>query len=260
MGFPSKINRNHQPPSNSPLKHCCATCKSSWASPSSLSAWLEQRYAPASRSSRPPIPAQAPLRLLWSTGSGLRQAAPAQLEIRPALEHPRRALLRPAQIGVSKLREPRRTHALEGGQVYLQQGLHAVLGALGPQALSWKETAELFRASWDAVARSVEWVVFWGFADRSLEGVSALGVDELHWGRGKKSSNFATWIYQLDAGSRRLLWWVRSALRKACAMCYHDLSRMNSKSRLSDNAISSLARRRKDLKPLSSGRLYTASR
>jgi transposase len=72
--------------------------------------------------------------------------------------------------------------------------------------LSWKETAAVFGASWDAVRRSVEWVVEWGLANRVLEGVRSLGIDELHWGRGKKSANFVTVIYQTDAGVRRLLW------------------------------------------------------
>lgn len=72
--------------------------------------------------------------------------------------------------------------------------------------LSWKETGTIFSASWDAVHRSVEWVVEWGLAHRSLEAVSALGIDELHWGRGKKSANFLTLIYQIDRGTRRLLW------------------------------------------------------
>ena len=72
--------------------------------------------------------------------------------------------------------------------------------------LSWKETATVFNTSWEAVRRSVEWVVSYGLANRSLEGVSALGTDELHWGRGKKSANFLTLIYQIDAGARRLLW------------------------------------------------------
>ena len=71
--------------------------------------------------------------------------------------------------------------------------------------LSWKTTAEIFNAKWDAVFRSVQWVVTWGLAHRDLFGVTALGVDELHWGRGKKSANFLTLIYQIDSGSRRLL-------------------------------------------------------
>lgn len=72
--------------------------------------------------------------------------------------------------------------------------------------LSWKETAEIFGASWDAVRRSVAWVVQWGLEHRELREVRAAGVDELHLGRGKKSANFVTLIYQLDGGMRRLLW------------------------------------------------------
>lgn len=72
--------------------------------------------------------------------------------------------------------------------------------------LSWKETAAVFDVSWDAVRRSVEWVVEWGLAHRVLDCVRALGIDELHWGRGKKSANYVTLIYQIDAGIRRLLW------------------------------------------------------
>jgi transposase len=71
--------------------------------------------------------------------------------------------------------------------------------------LSWKKTAEMFNASWDAVFRSVKWIVEWGLEQRDLSGVTALGVDELHWGRGKKSANFLTLVYQIDSGSRRLL-------------------------------------------------------
>ena len=71
--------------------------------------------------------------------------------------------------------------------------------------LSWRKTAEMFNASWDAVFRSVKWVVEWGLEHRDLSGVTALGVDELHWGRGKKGANFLTLIYQIDSGSRRLL-------------------------------------------------------
>ena len=72
--------------------------------------------------------------------------------------------------------------------------------------LSWKETAEIFSASWDAVFRSVQWVVEWGLEHRDLSGVTAAGIDELHHGRGKNSLNFLTLVYQIDKGSRRLLW------------------------------------------------------
>jgi transposase len=72
--------------------------------------------------------------------------------------------------------------------------------------LSWRETAQTFQMSWEAVYRSVEWFVQWGLAHRVLQGVEALGIDEIHWGRGQRADNFLTVIYQIDAGCRRLLW------------------------------------------------------
>jgi transposase len=72
--------------------------------------------------------------------------------------------------------------------------------------LSWRQTARSFQTSWEAVYRSVEWFVQWGLAHRQLEGVEAIGVDEIHWGQGKGAANFLTVIYQLDGHCRRLLW------------------------------------------------------
>ena len=72
--------------------------------------------------------------------------------------------------------------------------------------LSWRETAQAFQTSWEAVYRSVDWFVQWGLAHRHLEGVEAIGIDEIHWGKGLRSENFLTVIYQIDAHCRRLLW------------------------------------------------------
>jgi transposase len=72
--------------------------------------------------------------------------------------------------------------------------------------LSWRETAQVFHTSWEAVYRSVESVVEWGLKHRQLDGITSIGVDDLHWGHGMKSANFLTVIYQIDAGCRRLLW------------------------------------------------------
>ena len=84
----------------------------------------------------------------------------------------------------------------------------AMMGFLARWArrLSWRETAQTFQMSWEAVYRSVEWFVQWGLAHRVLRGVDAIGVDEIHWGRGKRADNFLTVLYQIDAGCRRLLW------------------------------------------------------
>ena len=69
--------------------------------------------------------------------------------------------------------------------------------------LSWKEVAEVFHTSWRKVFRSVEQAVEWGRAHQCLDGVEAIGIDEIKWKRGYR---FLTLVYQIDAGRRRLLW------------------------------------------------------
>src|SRR6204780_5548839 len=84
----------------------------------------------------------------------------------------------------------------------------AMMGFLARWArrLSWRETATVFRTSWESVYRSVEWFVEEGLANRQLSGVESIGVDEIHWGHGMRADNFLTVIYQIDASCRRLLW------------------------------------------------------
>lgn len=78
--------------------------------------------------------------------------------------------------------------------------------ALWARRLSWRETARAFGMSWEAVYRSVEWFVEWGLVRRKLEQVWSIGIDEIHWGKGKRAANFLTVIYQIDSHCRRLLW------------------------------------------------------
>lgn len=84
----------------------------------------------------------------------------------------------------------------------------AMMGFLARWArrLSWRETARTFQTSWEAVSHSVEWFVEWGLAHRVLEAVRSIGVDEIHWGQGKRADQFLTVIYQIDGHCRRLLW------------------------------------------------------
>lgn len=84
----------------------------------------------------------------------------------------------------------------------------AMMGFLARWArrLSWRETARTFQTSWEAVYHSVEWFVEWGLAHRVLEGVGSMGIDEIHWGQGRKADQFLTVIYQIDGHCRRLLW------------------------------------------------------
>jgi transposase len=69
--------------------------------------------------------------------------------------------------------------------------------------LSWKETAEAFRTSWEKVFNAVEHVVTFGLERRELGQIDAIGVDEIQYARGHK---YLTLVYQIDLGVTRLLW------------------------------------------------------
>lgn len=69
--------------------------------------------------------------------------------------------------------------------------------------LSWKETANAFRTSWEKVCQSVEYVVAWGLEHRDIGAIQAIGVDEIAYGKGH---NYLTLVYQIEDGCTRLLW------------------------------------------------------
>ena len=68
--------------------------------------------------------------------------------------------------------------------------------------LSWKETAEAFRTSWDKVFDAVEHVVTFGLEHRVLGQIDAIGVDEIQYAKGHK---YLTLVYQIDLDVTRLL-------------------------------------------------------
>lgn len=70
--------------------------------------------------------------------------------------------------------------------------------------LSWQETARVFDTSWDSVVSAIRYVVDYGLKHRSLEGITQLGVDEIAVRKGQ--NGYLTLVYQLDQGTRRLLW------------------------------------------------------
>ena len=80
---------------------------------------------------------------------------------------------------------------------------HMLFLARWARKLSWKETAEAFRTSWDRVCDAVEYVVGWGLEHRTLESIRAIGVDEIQYAKGHK---YLTLVYQIDQGITRLLW------------------------------------------------------
>jgi transposase len=69
--------------------------------------------------------------------------------------------------------------------------------------LSWQEVADTFRTSWNTVYRAVTLAVLWGIGQRSLEGITAIGIDEIQW---RKGHRYLTLVYQIQEGCKRLLW------------------------------------------------------
>ena len=84
--------------------------------------------------------------------------------------------------------------------------------------LSWKEVAEVFHTSWQKVFRSVEAAVEWGRAHQDLDGIEAIGIDEIQWQRGHR---YLTLVYQIDAGCRRLLWIGKNREAKTLLRFFH---------------------------------------
>lgn len=72
--------------------------------------------------------------------------------------------------------------------------------------LSWQVVSRRFQTSWESVFRSVEMAVNWGRERMDLTGISALGVDEIYWKKGK----FLTLVYQINQGMKRLLFVVEN--------------------------------------------------
>lgn len=68
--------------------------------------------------------------------------------------------------------------------------------------LSWQEVARTFQTRWEQVYRSVVSVVDYGLIHRCLDGIEAIGVDEVQWGRGHQ---YMTVVYQLNGDKKRLL-------------------------------------------------------
>jgi len=71
------------------------------------------------------------------------------------------------------------------------------------QRLSWQEVADVFWTRWNTVYRAVTLAVLWGIANRSLEGITGIGIDDIPWRKGHK---YRTLVYQIQQGCKRLLY------------------------------------------------------
>ncbi|MFQ5859810.1 MAG: ISL3 family transposase [Anaerolineae bacterium] len=81
--------------------------------------------------------------------------------------------------------------------------------AVWARRLSWSEVGDIFGTNWNRVYDAVKWAVSYGLTHRNLDGITAIGVDELAYRKGHK---YMTVVYQIDSHCRRLLWigWDRT--------------------------------------------------
>ena len=91
--------------------------------------------------------------------------------------------------------------------------------------LCWSDVAKAFQTSWETVFRSVERAVRWGLEQRNLEGITAIGVDEILWHRGQK---YLTLVYQINDGCKRLLWIGKDRTAKSFAKFFDLLGKKRS--------------------------------
>jgi transposase len=96
---------------------------------------------------------------------------------------------------------------------------YSIFLARWARRLSWSETAAIFHTTWDSVYRCVEWVVEWGLQHRDLEGITAIGVDEVYVGK----NQYMTILYQIDEGMRRILGIAKGKSRESLCQVIEDL-------------------------------------
>lgn len=94
--------------------------------------------------------------------------------------------------------------------------------------LSWSKVAERFGSSWQTVCKAVQMVVAYGLAHRRIDDVTALGVDEVQFQRGH---NYMTLVYQINKGSRRLLWVGEKRTKKTLRRFFSDMWKIDRKFR-----------------------------
>ena len=92
--------------------------------------------------------------------------------------------------------------------------------------MSWKEVAEAFKTSWENVFHSVQMAVRYGLKHQDLDGVKAIGVDEIQWQRGHK---YLTLVYQIEDGCKRLLWIGRDRTEETLERFFDGFGEQRSK-------------------------------
>ncbi len=65
-----------------------------------------------------------------------------------------------------------------GGKSRLTKAFAHHMASLARQ-LSWREVGRRCGVCWDSVAESIRWIVAYGLENRSLDGIAAIGFDEI---------------------------------------------------------------------------------
>ena len=99
---------------------------------------------------------------------------------------------------------------------------YAVFLARWARRLSWSEVSQVFQTSWESVYRSVRWVVEYGLKHRNLDGITAIGIDEVQF---RKGHRYLTLVYQINGGCRRLLWIGKDRTEKTLLRFFKQFGR-----------------------------------
>jgi transposase len=93
--------------------------------------------------------------------------------------------------------------------------------------LCWKQVAQAFGTTWDAVYSAVMMAVVFGLEQRSLLGITTIGVDEIQWLRGHQ---YLTLVYEIGAGTKRLLYIGKERTEQSLRTFFHLLGQKGSAS------------------------------
>jgi len=94
--------------------------------------------------------------------------------------------------------------------------------------MAWQIVANRFRTSWQTVHKAVQMTVEYGLKHRTIDNVTALGIDEVQYHKGHK---YMTLVYQIDKGCRRLLWVGKDRTKKTLRRFFADMWNIDRKFR-----------------------------
>jgi len=93
------------------------------------------------------------------------------------------------------------------------------------KVLDWSQVASRFRVNWRQVYTAVKAAVDYGLKYRNLDGIEAIGVDEVAFGKGHK---YMSLVYEIGFGRKRLLSVSKGRSVKSFLQFWSDLGKQRS--------------------------------